>query len=78
MNKAVRAFFGVHLMDEKVRLIAKARETLQTAIGSVKEAQTKWSEAVTELHMSELTLRKAQKEMREAYNGLCDALNSHR
>ena len=55
--------------------LGEARDGLNKAITDVDNAQKTWSECVTSLHMAEIHLKNAQKNMRGAYGKLCDALN---
>ncbi len=60
------------MMSEK--LIA-ARHHLDQAIKKLDETHSTWSECVTSLHMAEINLRSAQRDMRQCYNAVADVLN---
>lgn len=55
------------------RLLA-AKQHLDEAIKDLDVAHSTWSECVTTLHMAELNLRRAQRQMQECYNVVADIL----
>lgn len=56
------------------KLIA-ARHHLDEAIKALDLAHGTWSEAVTTLHMAEINLRLAQRQLRQSYNVVAEVLN---
>lgn len=62
-------------MTQQTPLLIEARKLLENANKNLEEVTATWSEAVTNLHMAELKLKKAQRAMRDAYGVLAEVLN---
>ena len=59
----------------KSQKLAEARQLLDEAIKEVDSTHSTWSECVTALHMAEINLRRAERNMRQCYNLVVEALN---
>jgi hypothetical protein len=59
----------------KSERLRKARDHLDAAISELEGAHATWSECVTSLHMAEIALRKAQRQMRQSYSAVVEVLN---